>query len=221
MKIQTSTAIFDEKAPEVPAGYGFDYVNADALIHELSVTDGRLETKSGMRYRLLGLDPYSRHMSLPVLRAIHSLVEQGATVAGPKPQDDPSLADDQAEFKKLNDELFGDGSGTHKVGKGTVYAEQNLGDVFRAMSVAPDFDYSKPEQDTRLEFVHRRLTDGDVYFVANRGEHGVPRTRLFVYLGRKRNYGIPRPEKPSLRASRLRVGAQRFLSNSNPGAACS
>ena len=32
-------------------------------------------------------------------------------VAGPKPDDDPSLADDQAEFKKLNDELFGDGTG--------------------------------------------------------------------------------------------------------------
>ena len=34
-------------------------------------------------------------------------------VAGPKPDDDPSLADDQAEFKKLNDELFGDGTGVH------------------------------------------------------------------------------------------------------------
>ena len=179
------TAIFDEKAPEVPAGYGFDYVNADALIHELSVTNGRIETRSGMRYRLLGLDPYTRHMSLSALRAIHNLVAQGATVAGPKPQDDPSLADDQAEFKRLNDELFGDGSGTHKVGKGTVYAGQSLGDVFRAMSVAPDFEYSKPEQDTRLEFVHRRLSDGEAYFVVNRGEHGVLADATFRVSGRE------------------------------------
>ncbi len=28
------TAIFVNKSPDVPAGYGFDYVNADALIHE-------------------------------------------------------------------------------------------------------------------------------------------------------------------------------------------
>ena len=34
------TAIFDKKAPDIPPGYGFDYVNADALIHELSVSDG-------------------------------------------------------------------------------------------------------------------------------------------------------------------------------------
>ncbi len=165
------TAIFDKASPDVPAGYGFDYVNADALIHELHVADGRITTKSGMSYRVLGLDPYSRHMSLPVLRAIHKLVQDGATVAGPKPADDPSLADDQAEFKKLNDELFGDGTGTHKVGKGTVYAGQKLGDVFKAMNVAPDFEYAK-EGDARLEFVHRKLKDGDLYFVNNRGDNG-------------------------------------------------
>jgi hypothetical protein len=63
------TAIFHEKAPEIPAGYGFDFINADALIHMLRVVKGRITTPSGMNYRVLGLDPYSQHMSLPVLRA--------------------------------------------------------------------------------------------------------------------------------------------------------
>ncbi len=164
------TAIFSNKSPDVPAGYGFDYINADGLIHELNVADGRLTTKSGMSYRVLGLDPYSKHMSLPVLRAIHKLVEDGAVVAGPKPTDDPSLADDQAEFRTLNDELFGDGTGVHNVGKGTVYAGRSLTDVFNTLKVAPDFDYTKPESDTRLLFVHRKLADGDLYFVDNRNE---------------------------------------------------
>ena len=35
------TAIFEHKSPEILAGYGFDYINADALIHELKVTNGR------------------------------------------------------------------------------------------------------------------------------------------------------------------------------------
>ena len=39
------TAIFENKAPDVPAGYGFDYINADALIHELNVADGRITTE--------------------------------------------------------------------------------------------------------------------------------------------------------------------------------
>lgn len=165
------TAIFEHKSPDVPAGYGFDYINADALIHELRVKDGLIVTRSGMNYKLLGLDPYSRHMSLPVLKAIHQLVQDGATVAGPKPTDDPSESDDRAQFKQLSDELFGDGSGVHTVGKGKMYAGQNLGDVFKAMSVAPDFDYSKTSGDTNLQFVHRKLSDGDLYFVDNRSDH--------------------------------------------------
>ena len=164
------TAIFENKAPDIPAGYGFDYINADGLIHMLSAADGRIATRSGMSYRVLGLDPYSQHMSLPVLRAIHKLVEDGAVVAGPKPTDDPSLADDQAEFTKLNAELFGDGTGVHHVGKGAVYAGQSLTDVFNALKVPPDFDYTKPESDTRILFVHRKLADGDIYFLDNRND---------------------------------------------------
>ena len=164
------TAIFGNKSPDIPPGYGFDYINADALIHELSVQSGQIHTPGGMSYRVLGLDPYCRHMSLPALKAIHELVNEGATVAGPKPLDDPSLADDASEFKRLNDELFGDGSGVHKVGKGTVYAGQPLKDVFAAINLQPDFDYSKPEADAKLEFVHRKLADADIYFVDNRSD---------------------------------------------------
>ena len=164
------TAIFDEKSPDVPAGYGFDYINADGLIHELSAADGRITTKSGMNYRVLALDPYSKHMSLPVLRGIYKLVEQGAVVAGEKPTDTPSLADDAAEFKKLNDELFGDGTGVHSVGKGKVYAGQNAEAALKALSVAPDFEHTKPQSDTRILFVHRKLADADIYFLDNRND---------------------------------------------------
>jgi hypothetical protein len=164
------TAIFANKAPDIPDGYGFDYVNADALIHMFGAANGRITTASGMSYRLLALDPYSRHMSLPVLRAIYKLVEQGAIVAGQKPVDTPSLADYQAEFRRLNDELFGDGSGVRAVGKGKVYAGQNAESALKALDVAPDFDHSKPESDTRIVFVHRKLADGDVYFLDNRND---------------------------------------------------
>jgi hypothetical protein len=178
------TAIFADKSPNVPAGYGFDYINADGLIHELSAAGGRIKTSGGMSYRMLGLDPYSRHMSLPVLRAIHKLVEDGAVVAGPKPNDDPSLADDQSEFRKLNNELFGDGTGVRKVGKGTVYAGQDIGDVFKALHVAPDFDYIRPESDARLLFVHRKLADGDLYFVDNRNDRSEAVDATFRVTGK-------------------------------------
>jgi len=164
------TAIFANKSPDVPPGYGVRLHQCRRIDSRTDVTDGRITTKSGMNYRVLGLDPYSQHMSLPVLRAIHKLVEEGAVVTGPKPTDDPSLADNPAEFHKLNDELFGDGTGVHNISKGTVYAGQNLAEVFAVLKVAPDFDYTKPETDTRLLFVHRKLADGDLYFVNNRND---------------------------------------------------
>jgi hypothetical protein len=164
------TAIFTNSAPNVPAGYGFDYVNADALIHMFHADNGRITTASGMDYRLLVLDPYSEHMSLPVLRAIYALVQQGAIVAGPKPIDTPSLADDQVEFNKLNDELFGDGTGMHVLGSGKVFAGQDAASALNALGITPDFNHTKPLPATRVAFVHRKLTDGDIYFLDNRSD---------------------------------------------------
>src|SRR5438552_759440 len=165
------TAIFQNKSPNIPAGYAFDYINADALIHELNVANGQIVTKSGMRYEVLALDPYSKHMSLPVLQAIRTLVKNGAVVAGPKPTDDPSLSDNQAEFEELSSQLFGDGSGVHKVGKGVVYAGENLTELFNAAHVQPDFDYVKNNADSDMEFAHRKLKNGDIYFIDNRSNH--------------------------------------------------
>jgi hypothetical protein len=44
------------------------------------------------------------------------------------------------------------------------------GEAFGALGVKPDFDFTKPEADTRILFVHRRLADGDLYFLDNRND---------------------------------------------------
>ncbi len=157
------TALFGEKMPEIPAGFRFDFVNADALVNRLAVTDGRITTATGMSYRLLALDPNSRHMSLAVLKKIRELVAAGAAVAGPKPIDSPSLADDQAEFRSIADELWGSGAG-----KGKVFGGQTMAQALAAIGASPDFDYTRPRPDTELAFVHRALAEGDLYWVVNR-----------------------------------------------------
>jgi hypothetical protein len=162
------TALFASKSPDVPEGYNFDYVNADALIHRLSVTGGRITTPSGMSYRTLVLDAYSRHMSLPVLRKIRDLANAGAVVVGAKPTDSPSLSDDQAEFRNIADQVWGSGTGRRACGKGVVYAGQTAAEALTDMNVAPDFDYTKPQGDTKLLFVHRKLPQGEAYWVDNR-----------------------------------------------------
>lgn len=162
------TALFGGKSPEIPAGYNFDYLNADALLHRLSVKGGRLATPSGMSYRVLALDPNSRQMSLPVLRKIQEIVKAGAVVVGARPDDTPSLSDDRAQFRAIADELWGSNRGEHAYGKGKVYAGPSLADALTAIQAAPDFTYTQPQSDTSLLFVHRKLADGDLYFVDNR-----------------------------------------------------
>ena len=179
------TAIFEHKSPDVPAGYGFDYVNADGLIHELSVANGRITTPGGMNYRVLGLDPYSRHMSLPVLRAIYKLVDDGAVVAGPKPNDDPSLADDQAEFHKLSNELFGDGTGVHHVGKGTVYAGQNLGDVFKRDACGAGLRLHQAGERHAPPLCPSQACRRRLYFVDNRSDRNEQVDATFRVTGKE------------------------------------
>jgi hypothetical protein len=179
------TAVFDGSAPDIPPGYNFDYINADGLVHELGVVNGMVVTKSGMQYRVLGLDPHAQQMSLPVLRAIQRLVQDGAVVAGPKPAEDPSLADDQDEFRKLSSELFGDGSGVHQTGKGTVFAGQTLAAVFRELHVPPDFTYARQGSAAEVRFVHRTLPDGDIYFLDNRSDREESIEAAFRVTGRQ------------------------------------
>jgi hypothetical protein len=163
------TALFMHKGPDVPAGYNFDYINADALLHVLTFQDGSLATPSGMRYRVLALDPFSQHMSLPVLLKIRDLVQAGAIVSGPKPVSTPSLSDDSAQFQRVADQLWRSGSG-NSFGKGRVYGDQKLGDVLAGLHVPPDFDYTKTPSGSEVLFVHRTLNAGDVYYVDSRSD---------------------------------------------------
>jgi hypothetical protein len=56
------------------------------------------------------------------------------------------------------------------VGKGKVYAGQNAESALKVLKVAPDFDHTMPESDTRIVFAHRKLADGDIYFLDNRND---------------------------------------------------
>jgi hypothetical protein len=162
------TALFGNKLPDVPEGYNYDFVNADALKNVLSVENGLITTPSGMYYQILALDPNSQQMSLPVLRKINKMVKAGAVIVGSKPTGTPSLSDDKAEFKTIVDELWAKEKGENTVGKGKVYTGQTIAEVLASVKVTPDFEYTKPQSNTELLFVHRRLDDVDIYWVNNR-----------------------------------------------------
>lgn len=167
------TAVFGRHAQtDAPQGYGFDFVNADVILNHLSLENGRLVTSGGTSYRILYLGGTSKRMTFPVLRKIRDLVSAGAVVVGDKPVDSPSLADDQEAFHAMANELWGSDAGhataVHAFGKGKVYIGKTANQVLAELNVAPDFEYTHPEPDAELMFLHRKMKDADIYFVDNR-----------------------------------------------------
>ncbi|MFL6631901.1 MAG: glycosyl hydrolase [Massilia sp.] len=156
---------------DVPAGYGFDYVNPDVLQHQLHVADGRLVTRGGAQYRVLYLGGSSGRMTLATLRRIAALVEAGATVIGRRPAGSPSLADAPAEFARLADRLWGPAGslpGTRRVGRGTVDGKGDLRVGLAHLGVQP-----ASRLDGRADGVmtiQRHTPTHELYFVANTGD---------------------------------------------------
>jgi hypothetical protein len=174
------TALFGQKLPPVPAGFSYDFANSDVLLKRLSVApNGALTTTTGMTYRVLALDPNARHMPLAVLRRLRDMVNAGAVVVGPKPVDSPGLAGNQAEFQSIAAQLWG-----NQTGKGKVFGTGTIADALMVLGIAPDFVYSQPQADTELVFVHRRLTDGDVYWVSNRNARAESLEATFRVTGK-------------------------------------
>ncbi|VXB96751.1 glycosyl hydrolase [Massilia sp. 9I] len=159
-------ALYQKGQPlDAPRRYAYDFVNVDVLGKKLAVKDGDLAAPSGARYRVLFLGGSSQRMTLATLRRIHKLAEQGATIVGPAPVASPTLGDDPKQFAALVRRMWSGGAST-RVGKGRVFAGRDVEAVLGTLGQAPDVEFDAP--DAPLSFVHRRLGDGDVYFISNR-----------------------------------------------------
>ncbi|WP_395400135.1 glycosyl hydrolase [Arthrobacter sp. UC242_113] len=101
------TGVFGDASPEVPAGYGFDFINLDGLLNHVTVTDdGGLLTTGGVRYRLLYLGGTSHRMTLAAVRRVTELLDAGATVAGWRPEGSPSAGDEARLWAESVDALW-------------------------------------------------------------------------------------------------------------------
>ena len=162
------TALYGTGLPPVPRGYAFDFSSANAL-NQLEVKDGFLVNQHGMQYRAVVMDPRTRYISLDVLKRLDELITSGATVIGEKPFSTPSLADSLAEFSRLTEKIWGPGTaGVRQYRRGRVISGYPLDAALTAGGIAPDFTYSGGTVDTDVQFVHRHLADGELYFLSNR-----------------------------------------------------
>lgn len=160
------------RRPELPAGYDFDYINAEIIEQRLQVQDGRFVLPDGVSYRILVLPP-SATMRPELLAKIKSLVEAGGAVFGPAPERSPSMENYPAcddEVKRLAAELWG---------SGRVLTGDALDSVFAKLQLTPDV--ACPAD---ILWKHRRDGDTEIYFLSNQKDAARTETISFRVDGK-------------------------------------
>lgn len=134
----------------IPAGHDYDEVNADVLLHRMSVVQGRLTLPNGINYAALIL-PDGTTMRPAVAKKIQSLAQAGAKIIGRKPSQSPSLQD----YPRCD-------------------AEVRQSATWQALESPHQLQLSP---DVRLPdgwlWKHRRTNQADIYFISN--QHPEPR----------------------------------------------
>ena len=139
------------------------------LLNQLSNDGHDIVSPGGARYRVLYLGGSSSHMTLKTLRKIAALAEGGATIVGLPPKSSPSLSDagKMGEWSGLVTRLWS-GKPTTAVGRGSVIASADIASALRTAGVAPDFSFTGGSTDSDIPFIHRKFSEGDIYYLVNR-----------------------------------------------------
>lgn len=162
------TGVFGDAAPEVPDGYGFDFINLDGLLNHLTVTpDGGLITTGGTTYRLLYLGGSSHRMTLRAVRRLTELLDDGARVAGWRPERSPSQSDDPAEWSAAVERLWGGHPGL--IDLAGIAAVNGVSTALARAGVEPDWVLVAAAS-AKLPVIHRQLPDAELYFISNQRE---------------------------------------------------
>jgi hypothetical protein len=163
----------DSDRGDIPPGYAWDMCNSDVLLNRASVKDGRIYLPDGKNYAILAL-PEFNNISLPVLRKIEKMVEQGMVLVGNPPERASGLTDypqSDEQLKTIVEKLWGKADGVNSfvnnVGKGKVYTEKTVAEVLEAEKINPDLSW-EPKENIELEYIHHTSEDVDVYYVLNK-----------------------------------------------------
>jgi len=156
--------------PVLPPGYTYDLVNTDVLLNRVRVENGDYVLPEGGRYRLLVLPKELEAMSPELARRLREFVEAGAALAGPRPRFSPTLRGfPESEAAMLADVAEIWRAPREGEARRRVWGDlKHIADALARAHVGPDFFFESPLPDSALAWQHRRLDDGDLYFVSNR-----------------------------------------------------
>lgn len=162
--------------PPLPAGYQFDYINAETILERMSIRNGLWTLPHGTQYRILVLPPL-RTMRPELLSRLADLVREGGILLGMAPERSPSLEGYPAADRKVRELAASlwkgvDGRTCKAVrhGRGMVLSGMNLEEALRVAACPPDcrIDPSVP-----VLFGHRDAGALQIYFLTNQAEERI------------------------------------------------
>lgn len=160
------TTMFASGEPKnLPKHYGYDFLNKDMLAQlRVEKRGDRVEFVSpgGAHYKVVALYGTSRYMTLDVLKQLEKLAKQGGLIIGEKPIANPSLQGKSQQFNQLVDEIW---SLSNVIEQRTDKLDKSL----VKLGIKQDVRTTNHAFDQRhLMFVHRKLQQGDIYYLNNR-----------------------------------------------------
>ena len=158
----------DDPAGVLP-GYDYDVIDTDALLHRILFDQQGLRTPEGIRYRMLVLPPW-RVIPMSVLELTSRYLEAGGTVVGLRPLRPQGIVSpsEEVRYQKLAHQIWNgcDASPSPvsvRVGQGTLYCGTTGREASRVSGILPDLESTSKD----VDYVHRRTTQSDIYFVRN------------------------------------------------------
>lgn len=150
--------------PAPPPGHQITYVNAELIETRLTVRNGRFVTPEGHDFAVLVLPPLET-MRPALLRRIQTLVAAGGILAGTPPTRSPSMAafpGADAEVAARARELWQ---------SPRIFLPDQLPVALAAAGVQPSLQGSLSSS---LLWNHRKLADGDLFFLSNQSNETMP-----------------------------------------------
>jgi hypothetical protein len=125
--------------PGLSPGYDFDIINTDVLLNRITVLNGRFQLPDGLQYRLLVM-PAEKDVPVEVLRKVKKMMAAGAAV------------------------IFSSQSDKKETDTRSRQVNTNIDAALQAMNISKDFTADH----LKFDFIHRKISGGDVYFVRNK-----------------------------------------------------
>jgi hypothetical protein len=161
--------------PATPEGYHYDHINAEVLLRDAVVIDGKLVLPHGTTYRVLVLPPQDV-IRPEVFAKIERFIESGLPViATVRPERSPSLEnypEADRQVQKIASNLWDNKKILHTTVAGFFKNELKL---------QPDFVAGTPA----VQYSHRKYGDTDIYFVTNQSGSRVQASPVFRVSGKQ------------------------------------